>query len=290
MKSKIAVTIACLFLFSVTLMCYAEADEEITPPKPPIAPKEPTVVETKVRKEKVEKNKEKDLLQNLEEQMEKFEGKYKASPKGSEESQNFMERMKAIRKRMAEIRAKSQKARRKKRPRTPTPAATQEQIKQKRKEIKELEDKLAKARQHISEIKEKMDEDADLPPEVKTIERRIRYLQRTLDYDKALLKRMLVKQKQLAPKERRPQPARSTRRVQRSPDWRLEIFPIAHVSVAYLADLIQPFLTQEVGVVVHCIHTNSIIVRDKENVLKQIAKIVKHVDVPKKEVDERKKK
>lgn len=293
MKCKTTLTIV-LFLFSLILAGYAQADEQVSVPKAPDKPEEPTVElkSSKFQKtESEEAKKDEDILSKLAEEMNKLEEQYKASPEESEEAQNFMERIKAIQKRMREIRAKSQRIHKRRVPRDPY-QFLQNRIDHKRGEIEKLEDQIASARRHISEMKEKMTEDY---PEVKEIERRIRHLQRKLDFNKGILEGLLERRRYLNPQKQRPESVPLTSKIPEAYlkailNSRIEIFQISHVEMNYLVDLIKPFLTPEIGVVVPCTHTNSIIVRDTEKILKQVAEIVEHVDVPKIEVEKRREK
>jgi len=283
MKNKLRLTITFLFLFSIILFANAAEDEEISIPKPPSQPDEPKI-EVKDSRKDVEK--EQDILGELEEELKKLDSQYKDSPQESPEAQSYLERIKAIKKRIREIRAKSATVR-KREDSTQfnrlSPELLRKQIEKKRQDIKELEDQVAKARSHISEISKDKKEQH---PEVKEVERRIRYLERKLDFDKALLKNMLNRQKEIN-SQKRTLKATPKKRRKVDLELRLEIFVISHVKVNYLAQIVKPFLTPKVGVIVPCTYTNSIIVRDTPKILKQAAEIIKHVDVPKEEAKEK---
>lgn len=290
MKFKTTLTIAVLFLFSIIMIGYAHADEKTATLKAPEEPEEPTIKPQsstfqKVKEENGKERADEELLNKLTEEMNKLEKRYKDSPEQSKEAQTFMERIKTIQKRIREIQAKAPRTRIKS-SRVTNSVSLQDRIRLKRKEIKESEDQIASARSDLDEIKKKTT--GDLPPEVKQIERRIRYLQRAMDFDKAVLKRMVDKQKALDSSKQRPKSKRPTQKISEAYrkailDSRIEIFKISHVDLKYLVELIKPFLTPEIGVIMPCAHPKSIILRDIEPILKQVAEIVKYVDVPKEE-------
>ena len=59
----------------------------------------------------------------------------------------------------------------------------------------------------------------------------------------------------------------------------LEIFTLKHASAEYAAELVHPFLEKGSGVIAFDINTNSIIVKDIPEVLKDIHRILDHIDV-----------
>ena len=139
---------------------------------------------------------------------------------------------------------------------------------------KQLNDRIDAIQQEIDTANKAIKAIAEINPtseELRMLKRRVAQKQRALNA-------LIIQRKRAEDQKTSATEAVDVVQAQTNPRH-LEIFTLKHADAKYAAELVQPFLTKETGVIAFDINTNSLIVKDVSEVLKDLQRILKHIDV-----------
>jgi len=192
-------------------------------------------------------------LEKLSKQLKEIQAELKEMSDDSDEGTKMKQRMREIRRRITQLKARGDRKPRTKRPAERNPEAR----------VKELRDAIAKDKKRIEELKETNPDS----PKLKQLQDGIAEKEKTLE--------------RLIAQSRRVRTARATAR--RAEQKQLKIFQLKNVDVEIAFEIVEPFVKGEKGLIVMVPHTKSLIVRANQNNLRDIETIIKHIDVEAKE-------
>ena len=204
-------------------------------------------------------NKLRQELSNLEKELKRLVIPPQSKANHTTKKQKALQsRIRAIQSRIEEIQGKS---------RTPSKRPASFSTERLDAEVNALQQEIDKANEAITII-------AELNPaseELKMLKRRVVQKQRTLNALVAQRKRTEDQQDAFSKDQEDSAPKTDLRR--------LEIFALKHASAEYAAELVHPLLTKDSGIIAFDINTNSVIIKDVPQVLKEIQRILNHIDV-----------